>query len=84
MNHRDSIQLYGSHDGSVLRSFLRDKILPQAAREGNRWLATWAFWMLNKRDSAVRCLVTPLTTLLSPPESPSFESNSRDPFYTAR
>lgn len=50
-------RVYEGDDGPVLRSFLTDKILPQAAREGNRWLATWAFWMLNKRDSAVRALV---------------------------
>lgn len=67
-------RVYEGDDGPVLRKFLREKVLPQAARENNRWMATWAFWMLNKRDNAVRCLVTPLTTLLSPPETPNFES----------
>lgn len=69
-------RVYGGDDSPILLNFLRDKILPQAAREGNRWLATWAFWLLNKRDSAVRSLVTPLSTLLSPPESPNFQSKS--------
>ncbi|KAF2468647.1 uncharacterized protein BDR25DRAFT_265443 [Lindgomyces ingoldianus] len=67
-------RVYEGDDGPILRSFLKDKILPQAAREGNRWLATWAYWMLNRRDNAVRSLVTPLSTLLSPPETPNFSS----------
>ncbi|CAI6326249.1 unnamed protein product [Periconia digitata] len=69
-------RVYGGDDSPILLDFLRDKILPQAAREGNRWLATWAFWMINKRDRAVRSLVTPLTKLLSPPETPNFQSRS--------
>jgi hypothetical protein len=28
-----------------------------AAQEGNRWLASWAFWMLHRRDMAVRALI---------------------------
>ncbi|KAF2203375.1 WD repeat protein-like protein [Delitschia confertaspora ATCC 74209] len=67
-------RVYEGDDGPVLKKFLGETILPQAAREGNRWMATWAYWMLNKRDMAVRCLVTPLTTLLSGPESPNFQS----------
>jgi hypothetical protein len=50
-------RVYEGDDGPVLRQFLKEKVLPQAARENNRWMATWAFWMLNKRDSAVRSLV---------------------------
>lgn len=69
-------RVYEGDDGPVLRTFLTEKVLPQAAREGNRWLATWAFWMLTKRDHAVRALVTPLGTLLSPPETPNFQSKS--------
>ncbi|KAF2260540.1 hypothetical protein CC78DRAFT_536306 [Lojkania enalia] len=69
-------RVYEGDDGPVLRTFLKDKILPQAARDGNRWLATWAYWMINRRDNAVRCLVTPLSTLLSPPETPNFQSKS--------
>ncbi|KAF1977584.1 hypothetical protein BU23DRAFT_587563 [Bimuria novae-zelandiae CBS 107.79] len=69
-------RVYGGDDSPILLNFLRDKILPEAARDGNRWLATWAFWLLNKRDSAVRSLITPLSTLLSPPETPNFKSKS--------
>lgn len=61
-------------DGPVLRAFLEEKVLPEAMLEGNRWLATWAFWMLNKRDKAVRSLVSPLQDLLSPLETPKLQS----------
>jgi hypothetical protein len=69
-------RVYGGDDSPILLDFLRNKILPQAARDGNRWSATWAFWLLHKRDNAVRCLVTPLSTLLSPPETPNYKSKS--------
>jgi hypothetical protein len=69
-------RVYGGDDSPVLVSFLKDKILPQAARDGNRWLATWAYWLLGRRDTAVRSLVTPLSSLLSPPETPNFKSKS--------
>jgi hypothetical protein len=69
-------RVYGGDDSPVLLNFLKDKILPQAARDGNRWLATWAYWLLGRRDTAVRSLVTPLSSLLSPPETPNFKSKS--------
>lgn len=50
-------RVYEGDDGIVLRELLEDKVLPLAAIEGNRWLATWAFWMLGKRDMAVRALI---------------------------
>jgi hypothetical protein len=69
-------RVYGGDESPVLLAFLKDKILPQAARDGNRWLATWCYWMLGRRDTAVRSLVTPLSRLLSPAETPNFHSKS--------
>lgn len=69
-------RVYGGDDSPVLLGFLKDKILPEAARDGNRWLATWAYWLLGRRDTAVRSLVTPLSSLLDPPETPHFDSKS--------
>jgi hypothetical protein len=69
-------RVYGGDDSPILLNFLRDKILPKAAREGNRWLATWAYWLLNRKDLAVRSLVTPLTSLLDSPEQPNQEAKS--------
>ncbi|GJE87639.1 RAVE protein 1 C terminal-domain-containing protein [Phanerochaete sordida] len=53
----------GSDDGPVLKNILESTVIPTAFREGNRWLASWAFWMLHRRDLAVRILVTPLTDI---------------------
>ncbi|KAF1831934.1 hypothetical protein BDW02DRAFT_571508 [Decorospora gaudefroyi] len=57
-------RVYEGDDSPVLLDFLREKILPKAAREGNRWLASWAYWLLNRKDMAVRALITPLGRLL--------------------
>lgn len=70
-------RVYEGDDGPVLRAFLTEKILPQAVREGNRWLATWAFWMLGRRDYAVRALVSPLTSLVDSRDSDSPNSTPR-------
>ncbi|KAL8775617.1 MAG: hypothetical protein Q9209_000113 [Squamulea sp. 1 TL-2023] len=69
-------RVYEGDDGSVLRLLLEDKVLPQAALEGDRWLATWAFWMLGKRDLALRALISPIHTLLGTPESPKMQAKS--------
>ena len=69
-------RVYEGNDGSVLRLLLTDKVLPQAALEGDRWLATWAFWMLGKRDLALRCLISPIHTLLDTLESPKMQARS--------
>lgn len=69
-------RVYGGDDSPILHTFLKNKILPQAAIEGNRWLATWAYWLLGRRDTAVRSIVTPLSRLLSPPETPNLKSKS--------
>ncbi|KAF8213200.1 WD repeat-containing protein [Mycena galopus ATCC 62051] len=49
-----------SEEGPVLLGILNETVIPTAFREGNRWLASWAFWLLHRRDLAVRILVTPL------------------------
>jgi hypothetical protein len=50
-------RVYEGDSGPVLREILEEKVLPLAAQEGNRWLASWAFWMLHRRDMAVRALI---------------------------
>jgi hypothetical protein len=44
-------------DGPVLHNVLKTTVVPLAFKDGNRWLASWAFWFLNRRDLAVRVLV---------------------------
>ncbi|PFH54806.1 hypothetical protein AMATHDRAFT_72570 [Amanita thiersii Skay4041] len=48
------------NEGPVLLEILNNHVLPIAFTNGNRWLASWAFWLLHRRDLAVRVLLTPL------------------------
>lgn len=50
-------RVYEGDQGPVLRKLLEEEVLALAAREGNRWLASWTFWMLNRKDMAVRALI---------------------------
>lgn len=54
-------RVYEGDHGPVLRKLLEDEVLTIAAQEGNRWLASWAFWMLHRRDMAVRALIVSLS-----------------------
>ncbi|KAG8803950.1 regulator of (H+)-ATPase in vacuolar membrane, partial [Serendipita sp. 398] len=47
-------------NGPVLTEILKSSIIPMAIKEGNRWLGSWAFWKLNRRDLSVRILVARL------------------------
>lgn len=44
-------------DGPVFKDILNNTVLPLAFKDGNRWLGSWAFWTLNRRDLAVRILL---------------------------
>ncbi|KAF9479728.1 hypothetical protein BDN70DRAFT_906163 [Pholiota conissans] len=50
----------GNTEGPILRGILTNMVLPIAFESGNRWLGSWAFWLLHRRDLAVRILLTPL------------------------
>jgi hypothetical protein len=50
-------RVYEGDDGPVLRKILQEHVLNLAAQNGNRWLASWAFWMLGRKDMAVRALI---------------------------
>ncbi|RDX52017.1 hypothetical protein OH76DRAFT_1400924 [Lentinus brumalis] len=52
-------------DGPILQDILNNTVIPLAFKEGNRWLASWAFWLLHRRDLSVRILVTPLEDIAS-------------------
>jgi hypothetical protein len=65
LRHLDDFQLAvalarvveGRDDGPILRDILNETIIPLAFKKGNRWLGSWAFWLLRRRDLAVRILV---------------------------
>lgn len=44
-------------EGPVFKEILLGTVLPTAFGDGNRWLASWAFWQLHRRDLSVRVLV---------------------------
>ncbi|KJZ72049.1 hypothetical protein HIM_08610 [Hirsutella minnesotensis 3608] len=67
-------RVYEGDRGPVLRKILHDEVLPSAGQHGNRWLASWAFWMLGRKDMAVRALIMPVYALLETPCSPDFKS----------
>jgi hypothetical protein len=46
-----------SSEGPVFLAIVKDNVLPAAFSNGNRWLASWAFWLLHRRDLAVRVIV---------------------------
>ncbi|PKS06869.1 hypothetical protein jhhlp_006945 [Lomentospora prolificans] len=62
-------RVHGGDDGAVLKTLLERDVLPYAAQEGDRWLASWAFWMLGRKDMA-----TPVYQLLNTPEPPDIKS----------
>ncbi|GKT49456.1 regulatory protein cys-3 [Colletotrichum spaethianum] len=67
-------RVYEGDQGPVLRKLLEEEVLAVAAKEGNRWLASWAFWMLNRKDMAVRALISPVYTLVETPCAPDMRS----------
>ncbi|KAH9897985.1 WD repeat-containing protein [Cubamyces lactineus] len=66
-------------DGPILRDILRNTVIPLAFKDGNRYLASWAFWLLHGRDLSVRILVTPLQDMASAVDVPITEIG--DPHY---
>ncbi|KIO08400.1 hypothetical protein M404DRAFT_997326 [Pisolithus tinctorius Marx 270] len=52
------------NDGPVFQGILKNTVLPMAVEGGNKWLCSWAFWMLRRRDLSVRVLLTPLQDIV--------------------
>jgi hypothetical protein len=46
-----------SNEGPIMQDILKNTILPIAFQFGNRWLGSWAFWLLHRRDLAVRIIL---------------------------
>ncbi|KAG8528174.1 uncharacterized protein KY384_007091 [Bacidia gigantensis] len=69
-------RVYAGDDSSVFRSLVKDHILPEAAMNGNRWQAHWAFWILRKPDLAIRALLEPLEALVFLNQSSKVQAKS--------
>ncbi|WRT63649.1 uncharacterized protein IL334_000572 [Kwoniella shivajii] len=59
----ESNEMEGKGVGPILRWILEDTVLPVAFKGGHRWLASWAFWTLGRRDLAVRILISPMNDI---------------------
>jgi hypothetical protein len=44
-------------EGPLVKWILTDTVVPLAFAGGHRWLGSWAFWTLGRRDLAVRILI---------------------------
>ena len=53
-------RLYSGDGSTALRKLLEDRLMPQAEKEGNRWLMSWCHAMLSQRHEAAHALVRPL------------------------
>ncbi|KAH9944024.1 RAVE protein 1 C terminal-domain-containing protein [Epithele typhae] len=59
------IRVMEGDDSALLKDILDNTVIPLAFKDGNRYLASWVFWMLRRRDLAVRILVMPLQDVAS-------------------
>lgn len=50
-------RVYEGDESPILFQIINDHILPRAAEDGDRWLASWAFWMLGDRGTSVQALI---------------------------
>lgn len=48
---------YEGDESPGLRMILEEYVLPFAFKVGFRWLASWSFWMLKRRDLAVQVII---------------------------
>jgi len=53
------------NEGPILQGILKDTVLPVAFKLGNRWLGSWAFWLIHRRDLAVRILLVQILHLIT-------------------
>lgn len=51
------IRVYEGDESLILKELLENKILPLASQDGNPWLASWALWMLHKKDVSIQALM---------------------------
>ncbi|RKF73443.1 Regulator of V-ATPase in vacuolar membrane protein 1 [Golovinomyces cichoracearum] len=69
-------RVYEDDRSPALMNLLENKVLPLAFREGNRWLASWTFWMLQKKEISCQILASPIDYFCNKPLAPNFQTNS--------
>lgn len=58
-------RVYEGDSSPLLVDLLQKGVLPGAIEQGNRWLASIAFWHLNQREKALKVIVEPLSNFQS-------------------
>ena len=69
-------RVYEGDRSPTLRHLLHETILPDAAKQNNRFQAHWAFWMLGDKANAIKAFYKPLTDLVTIPEKQPVEARS--------
>lgn len=50
-------RVYEGDHGPTLLQIIETHILPQAVVDGDRWLASWGFWIIGERGKSVQALI---------------------------
>lgn len=50
-------RVYEGDHGATLLHIMETEILPKAVCDGDRWLASWAFWIIGERGKSVQALI---------------------------
>ena len=58
--HVSNLEWIGDHS-LLLKEVLENTVIPVAIETNDCWLASIAFWLLNKQKEAVRSIVVPLS-----------------------
>ncbi|KAI0996628.1 Regulator of V-ATPase in vacuolar membrane protein 1 [Podosphaera aphanis] len=69
-------RVYEGDQGSVFLGLVEEAVIPLASKNDDKWLASWAFSILNKRDISIRALISPVYTLLDATQVTSFQARS--------
>ncbi|ANB15976.1 Rav1p [Sugiyamaella lignohabitans] len=54
-------RVYQGDHGSELRNLIKGHIIPMASTSGDKWLMSWALWMLKDRQAAINALAWGIT-----------------------
>lgn len=64
-------RVYESDESPVLAQIVTEHVLPNALKMGDRWMASWAFWMVGDRGKSVQALIVrPVVTSLTDLQMP--------------
>lgn len=69
-------RVYEGDESPALVELLEKRILPLASQNGDRWMASWAYYMLHKNYLCLRVLISPLYSLSDLSWDPNFQTKS--------